>query len=62
MTPNEPQESEREPLAAAPDAPSESLPFEYQDLTDARHQRIIEEIKAARRWSLQRRAMGLPPN
>jgi hypothetical protein len=62
MTSDEPRPLEPEPLAGAPDASSKALPFEYEDLSDGRHLRLIEEIRAARAWSLRRRAMGLRPN
>ena len=60
MTSNEPQGTE--PLAVTSDVPSKALPFEYEDRTDGRHQRMVEEIKAARTWTQRRRALGLRPN
>jgi hypothetical protein len=51
-------------LGAAAPAPQAGghLPFEYEDRTDGRYDRAIEEVKAAWLWIQSRRAHGLPPN
>jgi hypothetical protein len=38
------------------------LPFEYEDRSDGRYDRALEEVKAAWLWIQSRRAQGLPPN
>lgn len=57
MTHNEPQDTQQE---AGIDA--KRLPFEYEDRTDGRYARAVEEVKAAWLWTQSRRAQGLQPN
>ncbi len=38
------------------------LPFEFEDRSDGRHDRVLREIEAAWRWSQSRRARGLLPS
>ncbi len=40
----------------------DQLPFEYEDRSDGRYDRALEEVKAAWLWIQSRRAHGLPPN
>lgn len=49
-------------LAAATQSPPHTLPFQYEDRTDGRHQRLMQEVQAAHAWIKSRRAMGLRPN
>ena len=61
MTPEQSQDPKIEG-AAVSEPRAKSLPFEYEDRSDGRHQRMIEEILAARAWIYHRRARGLEPN
>ena len=62
MTPTDSPATKRPPHAVASESPSTALPFEYEDRTDGRHQRRIQEILAARAWTRHQRAQGFAPN
>jgi hypothetical protein len=54
------QHTKRTPDVVAPEA--KGLPFEYEDRSDGRYDRVLEEVKAAWLWTQSRRARGLLPN
>ena len=57
------QDTKRDPGVAAPALKARGdLPFEYEDRTDGRYDRALEEVKAAWLWIQSRRAHGLEPN
>lgn len=62
MTSDETPRPKRSPSAAAVESPPHTLPFQYEDRTDGRHQRLVQEVQAAHAWIKSRRAMGLRPN
>jgi hypothetical protein len=53
---------ERDPDLIASAPPLQGLPFEYEDRSDGRYTRAIEEAKAAWMWIQSRRAHGFLPN
>lgn len=62
MTSESPPDMEPSLPATAPDASPQTLPFVYEDRTDGRHQRLVQEIRAAHAWVEGRRAQGLLPS
>lgn len=56
------QETKGDPGASAPVRETAGLPFEFEDRSDGRHERALQEVRAAWKWIQSRRAHGLPPN